>query len=145
MGSPSLSHLPAIHCTLECLMHVEMGLSLPLWSFHPGNQCLAVSTAGEPRGVARSGRPCRRTVQLCCPVNIGDCVAPRCPGWLLAITQSSGMDKVDFELSTRLSLEPGSHCGRWLCSQILLLPFSLSQGPAGRGSPSLNTQETPRR
>lgn len=28
-------------------MRVEMGLSLPLWAFHPGNQCLAVSTAGE--------------------------------------------------------------------------------------------------
>lgn len=47
MGLSSLSHLPAIHCTLECLMGVEMGLSLPLWAFHPGNQCLAVSTAGE--------------------------------------------------------------------------------------------------
>ena len=115
-------------------------LGLPSWEPVPcGVHCWGAG------GVARSGRPCRRTVQLCRPVNTGDCVAPRCLGWLLAITQSSGMDKVDFELSTRLSLEPGSHCGRWLCSQILLLPFSLSQDPAGRGGPTLNTQETPRR
>lgn len=100
MGSPSLSHSPAVHCALECLTDVKMSLSLPLWSFHPGNQCLVVSTAGERGAVTHSGRPCRRIVQLCCPVNTGDCVAPRCPGWLLADTQSSRMDRVDFELST---------------------------------------------
>ena len=94
MGSPSLSHLPAIHCARQCLMHVERSPSLPLWSFHPGNQCLVVSTAGEGGGVTRSGRPCRRTAQLCCPENTGDCVAPRCLGWLWPTLNLPGWTKL---------------------------------------------------